>query len=339
MKSFISLIFSYLRRHLSIIIAIAVAMCIFAAVFSLYDLYAEAVAYSCVLSAAAFLLIGVFRFSAYYRRHRLLSDLKKRLPAELGEMPRAANIIEADYQELLTLMWGEAAALTTEFDRRFNETTDYYTLWAHQIKTPISAMRLLLQSSPDERAPELTAELFKIEQYVDMVLGYLRVDSGSTDLLLRQVDLDAAVRQSIRKFARVFILKKQSLDFKETGLTVLTDEKWLCFVVEQLLSNALKYTREGSICIYAEGQRLIIEDTGIGIHEEDLPRVFEKGFTGYNGRADKKSTGIGLYLCRRVLHMLGNTITIESEVGRGTRVSIDLSRPELIPKYYSCIQQ
>ena len=202
--------------------------------------------------------------------------------------------------------------------------TDYYTLWAHQIKTPIAAMRLLLQ---EESRPELEGELLKIEQYVEMVLGYLRLGSDSTDYVFRECGLDALVRQSVRKYARLFILKKISLDFQETGRTVLTDEKWLSFVVEQLLSNAVKYTPEGGLVrVYGDGETLVIADSGIGIRPEDLPRVFEKGFTGFNGREDKKSTGIGLYLCRQVLDRLNHRISITSRLGQGTLVRLDLSR-------------
>ena len=147
-------------------------------------------------------------------------------------------------------------------------------------------------------------ELFKIEQYVEMVLSYLRMEEMSSDLAFEEYQLDDIVRQAVRKYSQMFILKRIRLDFQPLQRAVLTDEKWLVFVVEQILSNALKYTKEGSISIYLTTYReklmLAIRDTGIGISREDLPRVFEKGFTGYNGRADKKSTGIGLYLCKRL---------------------------------------
>ena len=218
----------------------------------------------------------------------------------------------------------ERAALALESRNRLQDMTDYYTLWAHQIKTPIAAMHLLLQEAP---RPELEGELLKIEQYVEMVLGYLRLGSETTDYVFRKYDLDALLRQSLRKYARLFILKKISLDFQETGRTVLTDEKWLAFVLEQLLSNAVKYTPEGGrVRIYGDGETLVIADSGIGIQPEDLPRVFEKGFTGFNGREDKKSTGIGLYLCHQVLDRLNHGISISSRPGQGTLVRLDLSR-------------
>jgi len=185
-------------------------------------------------------------------------------------------------------------------------------------------MRLLLQSTENAQNDELSMELFKIEQSVEMVLQYLRLDSESTDYILKEYDLDDIVRQAVRKYARLFIRQKISLDFRETNRRVLTDEKWLVFVIEQILSNALKYTTEGKISIYAAGTTFVIADTGMGIQGEDLPRVFEKGFTGYNGRIDKKSTGIGLYLCKRILTRLGHTIAIQSRVGVGTRVILGL---------------
>ncbi|NTV91483.1 MAG: hypothetical protein HGA22_14175, partial [Clostridiales bacterium] len=211
------------------------------------------------------------------------------------------------------------------------------------------------ESNPAGVFRELSMELFKIEQYVGMVLQYLRLDSSSTDYLLKTYELDEIVKQAVRKYSRMFIGKRIGLDLKDLNCKVLTDEKWLAFVIEQVLSNALKYTREGTISIYMEqkskditggkdtaggkdaadgddiaaGKTLVIEDTGIGIQAEDLPRVFDKGFTGYNGRADKKSTGIGLYLCRRILKKLSHTMSIESEVGSGTRVKIGLDSIKL----------
>ena len=136
------------------------------------------------------------------------------------------------------------------------------------------------------------------------------------------------LRQAVRKFARMFILKKITLDFRETGRTVLTDGKWLSFVVEQVLSNALKYTPEGgSITIDAEAPAtLCIRDTGIGITAEDLPRIFDRGYTGRNGRTYRQASGIGLYLCRRICRDLGHTITASSAAGEGTVLRLDLSR-------------
>ena len=177
-------------------------------------------------------------------------------------------------------------------------------------------------------------ELFRIERYVEMVLTYLRVEDMSSDLSFDLCDLDQVLHRSLKKYSQMFILKKIHLEYQLVCQTVLTDEKWLQFVLEQLLSNAVKYCkREGNIKIYREKKDgrtvLVIEDDGIGIQAEDLPRVFEKGFTGFNGRSDKKSTGIGLYLCKTVFDRLRHRIWVESEPGKGTKVFLDFYREEL----------
>ena len=191
-------------------------------------------------------------------------------------------------------------------------------------------MRLTLQNEDSQLSRRLMSELGRVERYVEMVLAYLRLDAESTDYLLREYDLDSVIRSSVRKFSGEFIDRKLSLDFQPTGIKILTDEKWLSFVLEQLLSNALKYTPAGKVAIRLEApSTLCIEDTGIGIAAEDLPRIFDQGFTGHNGRTDKRASGLGLYLCRRVCRNLGHTIAVESEPGKGTVVKLDLSRKKI----------
>lgn len=319
-----SVLGAYFARHWKLLLLLTGCFGICAAVFYLYGLPLESVGYAFTLCFALGAALFVIGYCQFLRRHRELERLLDRLEGKVLSLPPPRGLLEEDYQALLQALASDRSALSLENRNRLQDMTDYYTLWAHQIKTPIAAMRLLLQEEP---RPELEGELLKVEQYVEMVLGYLRLGSSTTDYVLRSCDLDALLRQSVRKYARLFILKKISLDLKETGKTVLTDEKWLCFVIEQLLSNALKYTPEGGrIRIYGDGETLVIADSGIGIQPEDLPRVFEKGFTGYNGREDKKSTGIGLYLCRQVLDRLNHSVSIASRPGCGTLVRLDLSR-------------
>ena len=162
------------------------------------------------------------------------------------------------------------------------------------------------------------------------LLWALAKEGGRSALLLKQYGLDDIVRQAVRKYAPLFIAGKISLDIEDTGFTVNTDEKWLCFVIEQILSNSLKYTKAGKISIFSEAPAtLVIRDTGIGIAAEDIPRLPEKGFTGYNGRLGKKSTGIGLYLCNEILSRLHHSMEIRSEVGVGTTVLLHLETEEL----------
>lgn len=207
------------------------------------------------------------------------------------------------------------------------EKQDFFALWAHQIKTPIAAMHLLLQSEETDTA-DCRQELFKIENYVEMALNYLRFEEMSNDLVLERNSLEALVRQTVKKYAFVFIHNHIAIKLGDLDYRVLTDEKWFCFVLEQILSNALKYTRQGSVTIFAEkedeGIRLTIRDTGIGIRSEDLPRIFEKGFTGYNGRMDKKASGLGLYLCKGICEKLGHRIEVFSTEGKGTDMCITM---------------
>jgi len=203
-------------------------------------------------------------------------------------------------------------------------------VWAHQIKTPIASMRLQIQSVDSDLARRLDGDLNRIEAYVEMVLTFLRLDSDSTDYVIRKIDLDAVIKPAIRKFARDFISKKLTMDFKPTEYKVLSDDKWLSFVIEQVLSNAVKYTKKGGIKVYMDEPGILcIEDTGIGISAEDLPRIFENGYTGFNGREDKRASGIGLYLCKRICDNLGHKIYAESEPGVGTKIRIDMNIKEI----------
>lgn len=298
-------------------------------VFWLYGLPGEGLVYTLVLWAAGFSVLGGVDFFRFRRCHRDLEKLHKEILVTAENLPRPGCLIEEDYQSLLRLLESTLRDRQAQADQAMADQLAYYTRWVHQIKTPIAAMDLLLQQG--ERGPAAQAELFKISQYVDMALQYVRLDGTTRDLHLSQVSLDQVIRQVVRKYAKLFILKKIRLDFRETGLTVLSDEKWLAFLLEQLLSNALKYTPEGGqVAIFGEPREiLVIADTGIGIAPEDLPRVFERGFTGQNGRLDKKATGIGLYLCRRVTELLGHTLSITSAPGKGTQVRVGLRRPDL----------
>ncbi len=257
------------------------------------------------------------------QRDRLMFDPD----VALEHLPTPSGLPEEDYQALLRMLCRERRELCEEMERRYREMIDYYTVWAHQIKTPIAAMRLMLQET-DMRA--LREELRRIEQYVEMVLCYLRLDSNSTDYVIREYDLDGIVRQAVRRHATTFIQKKLRLEYEPLDARVVTDEKWLLFVIEQILSNALKYTSEGGVAVTLEPPKtLCIRDTGIGIAPEDLPRVFEKGYTGDNGRSDKKASGIGMYLCSRICANLGHGIRVDSTPGQGTEVRIDLKNAEL----------
>lgn len=324
------MILRYARKHWKYFALLSAFAAVFLTVFWLYGLPVEPVFYAgtiCLIIGLIFVIVGFLRFRG---RHRLLTFLAERF--EASSLPDPQDAIEADYQAILRALDNRRLTSDNRHTEARRELTDYYTLWAHQIKIPISAMRLLLQSGAEEA--EMEEELFRIEQYVEMVLGYLRSESLSGDLMIRRCDLDGIVRGCVRKYRKQFIRRRITLNYDALNVNVLTDAKWLSFVIEQVLANALKYTPEGgNIAIRMDEIRLdalVIEDTGIGIRAEDLPRVFERGYTGLNGReGDRRATGIGLYLCKRILTRLGHTIDIESAPGKGTRVILGLDSLDL----------
>lgn len=301
------------------------------------------VVYAAVLDAILLLitvLVGFFRYSS---KVKALSNALKRPVEEQAQLPEATDDVEMLYQRLLENQSIARSESESSAAIRQSQMRDYYSMWVHQIKTPISAMKLLLEVEReelgqlicgDEQSQYLLSdnmdsfedELFRIEEYVGMALQYQRVSSTENDFVLEKVNVDGVIRDTIKKYAKIMIRRHIGINYSGTGQEVYTDGKWLAFMLEQILSNAIKYTPQGFVTIETAEEKdrffITIKDTGIGIKAEDLPRVFEKGYTGYNGHADKKATGIGLYLCRQMADKLGHTIRMESEIGKGTKVWI-----------------
>ena len=304
---------------------------IFTVSFALYGLPLGAVLYPAALCAAAggiILLLSLRKSRAVCQELSLMQHHPADLPDEL---PAAQSPQEQAYQALLLALHADRQKLKSDMNARYHDMTEYYTVWAHQIKTPIAAIRLALQNEDTPLSRRLTGEVGRVEQYVQMALTYLRLGSDSSDYVIRSCALDNIVRPAVRRFAGEFIQRKIQLNYQMLNYTVITDEKWLGFVVEQVLSNALKYTPQGSVSIYMEPEGVLcIRDTGIGVAPEDLPRVFEKGYTGYNGRSHRKASGLGLYLCREILTRLGHSVSAESQVDHGTTIRIDLRQHKTI---------
>lgn len=322
----------YLKDHLMQMVAVLIFSFIFMLIFYLYGIPIKIYGYAFILCFAVGFVMTTISYWKYRSKHIALAGLFSRITVECNDLPPAGSLPEADYQEILIKLFHDTAQEKEQEERSKKDMMDYYTLWAHQIKTPITAMRLLIQVEDNTRNQSLLQQLLKIERYVDMVLQYLRMENMSSDLKLQEYKILDLVRKAVKQDSSVFIYRKIPFELKEMDDTVITDEKWMVFVIEQILSNALKYTNEGKISVYMdpnERETLIIEDTGIGIKEEDLPRIFENGFTGYNGRMGKKSTGIGLYLCKKILDRLGHSIKVSSKVGQGTRIAINLYREQL----------
>ena len=220
---------------------------------------------------------------------------------------------------------------SSDSERKLTDLLDYYTLWVHQIKTPIAASQLLVAEVADRQLKQqLEQEIFKIDSYTNLVLQYLRLESFHDDLVLKQVQIEDLVKEIIRKYALFFIQKGLNVNLYDLDKEIVTDKKWLLVVIEQIISNSLKYTKEGGLEIYMEGQELCIKDTGIGIKNSDVLRVFERGFSGYNGRLTQQSSGLGLYLSKKISEELGHQIRIESEVGKGTIVRIQFTQVNLV---------
>ena len=321
---------AYVKENRKALIALAVYTAVFGFIFWLYRLPLGAVGYAalvCLFLLLVWLAVDYRRFAV---RLRLLRRLEQEITLSTEQLPEPDGALEAQYQALVRALDADRRAQLTRSQQGYQELVEYYTVWAHQIKTPIAAMRLRLQSEDSDRSRCLLADLGRIEQYVEMVLTYLRLEGEGTDYVFREVKLDDIVRPALRRFAGEFIARRLTLDYTGTDVRVLTDEKWLSFVIEQVLSNALKYTPRGGVSVYVEEPKtLCIRDSGIGIAPEDLPRVFERSYTGLQGRADKRASGIGLYLCRRICRNLGHTITAESRPGEGTTVRIALEEEKI----------
>lgn len=317
---------AYFRQRYRAFLTGTACIIIFAYTFVMYHLPLGAVIYPsllCLLLVGAVVAKDCVRL---YRKHEEFVRLRTLPDSLCDQLSVYGSMEDGDYRELISLLIMREKEIRREYDASVRDMVDYYTIWVHQIKTPIASMRLTLESEDNPYSRRLKEDLFRIEQYVDMVLAYLRLDSFSTDYVFKEYELDSIVRQAVRKISGQFIGSGIKLNFTPSDLSVITDRKWLSFVIEQLLSNALKYTpRNGSISIFMEEPKILcIRDTGIGIAPEDLFRIFEKGYTGYNGRRDKKSSGLGLYLCHRICEALGHEISVDSRPDEGTTVRLGL---------------
>ena len=313
---------SYIKKNLKIYLLLIVFIFIFVLIFYLYNLPFEALFYSGLLCFVAALIVSIIDFNNYRKSYIDLKYLESNILNSKEDLPKSLDIRVEYYQKIIERLHNEVEKLKIEDNKKMEGLVDYYSMWIHQIKTPIAAINFLLDNEEiDVKA--FRQELFKIERYVEMVLTYIRLGSETSDYVITSINLDEVVRENIKKYATLFINKKIKLNYVSHETYVISDKKWLGFAFEQLLSNAIKYTKSGGeISINISESKLIIEDNGIGIYEEDLPRIFEQSFTGLNGRYEKKSSGLGLYLCKKTLDKLQHKIEITSEVNKGTKVEV-----------------
>ena len=198
---------------------------------------------------------------------------------------------------------------------------EYFLLWIHQIKTPITVCNLILgKPNADHRLKE---QMIYIEEYTNMAMNYLKLLERTSDMDIYEVDLDIIISSIVKKYSLIFIEKKISLDYTPTNAKVISDAKWLFIMLEQIISNSLKYTKSGKISINFDKEllKLSIKDTGIGIPSKDIKKIFDRGYSGFNGRLNEKSSGLGLYMVGKIALLLGITIEVESEVNIGSEFS------------------
>ena len=321
---------SYLKKNTKVYILFVVFIAIFFIMFYLYNLPLEVLIYTGSFCFLAGLIASFYDFINYRDNYKKLNFLEKNILNDLDALPKSLDIRIDYYHKIIEKLYDELEKSTQENRQKNTDMVDYYSMWVHQIKTPIAAMNFLLDNEEVDQKI-LQQELFKIERYVEMVLTYIRLDSSSSDYVITKINLDEVVKDSVKKYATIFINKKIKLNYVSHETVVVSDKKWLGFAFEQILGNSVKYSSTGGeISIETYENKLVIEDKGIGIKEEDLPRIFEKGFTGFNGRYEKKSSGLGLYLCKKTLDKLGHHIEISSKVGEGTRVEITFPKEDTL---------
>ncbi len=329
-KNEAQIFFSYVWAHGGIVLYLGGAALVFAAVFVLSGLPAAPVLYAALLCLIGGVVCALPGYWRYRRRYRAAVLAQQGLPESVERLCVPHGAVEQAYDEALRALCGMLQKSETDRQRQLAESADYFTMWIHQIKTPIAAMQLILREQDDARSRELLAELFRIDRYAEMALTYARLESPTTDLVLGRFALEPIVRRVVRQYAGQFVRRHIALQCEIQPVCALTDEKWLAFILGQLLSNAVKYTESGTVTVRVTKELVLsVSDTGIGIAPEDLPRIFEKGFTGYNGRAGRKSTGLGMYLCHCAAKKLGHRISVQSAPGQGTTVSVDLRSVQL----------
>ena len=276
-------------------------------------------------------LLLAFLLASFFLGMDLASAYKEYRNQLFYASGRPQTALEVLLFEKLALLEMDKKNRAIEEREKLNDLMDYYTLWAHQIKTPIAASSLLVGEIEDKKVKnQLEQELFKIESYVNIVLQYLRLESFHEDLVLKKENVEDLVKEIVKKYAIFFIQKGLSLNLHDLDRTIITDKKWFVVILEQVLSNSLKYTSQGGIEIYFQEDTLYIKDSGLGIQDADLLRVFERGFSGYNGRLTQQSSGLGLYLSKKIADELGHQISIASQVGQGTTVMISFSEKKMI---------
>ena len=323
MKTKVEFSMAWFKSHAFLLGALAFIEVFSIGFFFVFNWLSSEAGYYLFLQAFFLLVVvGALLWHDWRKYREVVRSLQQEVTTlDDGFSPVVSYLYEAIQQEK-----SDMRGLSTKMKQLRKEDVDYYTLWAHQIKTSIAASQLLIRELPQTSEKSLLSqELVRITTYTELALHYVRMESFHQDLSISTISIDEVIRPLLKKYATFFISKKLHLDYVPTEKKVVTDSKWLGVIIEQVLSNAVKYTPEdGTIRILFEGDTLTIEDTGIGIAPYDVKRIFERGFSGYNGRVNHQSTGLGLYLSSEIAKRLGVTLSVDSTVGEGTTVHIQI---------------
>ncbi|WP_122639486.1 sensor histidine kinase [Romboutsia sp. Marseille-P6047] len=276
----------------------------------------------------SYMLIEFFKYKRYFNSVKnILENLdKKYLLPEVVDDP---NFIEGiQMNNIFKILSRDMHEHVKYYRVMQEEYREYIEMWVHEIKTPMASSKLLIENNNNDITRKINTQLDRIENFVEQVLYYSRSDEVGKDYIIKKVELSTVVKSVINKNKRDFINKRIRLQLDDINETIYTDVKWVEFILNQIIGNSIKYSKLEDAKISISSKKvdnsivLIIEDNGVGIIEKDVNKVFEKGFTGENGRKFGKSTGIGLYLCKKLCDKLGLGLNLKSTVNEGTSLSI-----------------
>lgn len=227
-------------------------------------------------------------------------------------------------QEQVNQLLIENRQLKNTIDIERKDLEEYFLLWVHQIKTPITVSDLILQKEKTPYTCQLKEQMFYIREYTNMAINYMKLKDRQADMDIAEVEIDQLLKSLLRKYSGLFIDKNISLDYQPIDTKIITDAKWATILIEQILANALKYTNSGKITLSFDRDKnaLKVKDTGIGIKSEDINKIFDRGYSGFNGRINEKSSGIGLYLVKKIAILLNIKIEVCSTVNVGSEFII-----------------
>lgn len=280
------------------------------------------------LPLLSYMMIEYFKYKKYFNSiDNSLENLDKKYL--LPEVIENANFITGEkINDILKVISRDMHENIKYYSDNEEEYREYIETWVHEIKTPIASSKLIIENNNNEITKKIDSQIDKIENYVEQVLYYSKIDNVHKDYVIKEMNLSEAVNKVIKRNFRDFISKNIKLELSEIDEIVYSDSKWVEFILNQVIGNSVKYIKSNNGLVKISSKRLdnsvvlIIQDNGVGIVDRDIDRVFEKGFTGENGRKFGKGTGIGLYLCKKLCGRLGLGLSLESKVDEGTTIKI-----------------